>query len=66
MTANQLLLIGVGNGLYVMSGLPIIVSWKSSKRPKNAKRGTFGFNSQTNSLECFNGSNWFAATMGRA
>ena len=53
----------IGQGLSLMLGLPRLNSWDTNQRPKNARRGTFGFNSQTNSLEYFNGSYWLAATM---
>jgi len=58
------LLIDIGQGLSLMVGSPTIASWKTSERPKNAKQGTFGFNTQTNSLEFWNGSFWLSAPMG--
>jgi hypothetical protein len=60
---NSTILMDIGQGLSLMLGLPRINSWETSDRPKNAKRGTFGFNSQTNSLEYFNGSDWYSAVM---
>ena len=53
----------IGQGFSLMLGLPKISSWKTPGRPKNPKRGTFGYNSQTNSLEYFDGSYWLAASM---
>jgi hypothetical protein len=53
----------IGQGLSLMLGLPRINSWKTISRPKKPKRGTFGFNSKTNSLEYFDGSDWFSASM---
>jgi hypothetical protein len=58
-------LFDIGQGLSIMLGLPKIPSWKTAGRPKKAKQGTFGFNSQTNNLEYCNGSVWFAAPMSR-
>lgn len=46
-----------------MMGLPRISSWDTRGRPKKAKEGTFGFNSQTASLEYFNGSHWMEARL---
>ena len=62
---NSSLLMDIGPGLSIMVGLPRLTSWKTKARPKKAKRGTFGFNSQTNSLEYFNGSYWLAASMSK-
>lgn len=62
---NNSLLVEIGEGLSVMIGLPRISSWRTRTRPKKAKRGTFGFNSQTNSLEYYNGSDWFTALMSK-
>jgi hypothetical protein len=53
----------IGQGLSVMLGQLKIDSWDIEGRPKNAKRGMFGFNSETNSLEYYNGSYWLAAEM---
>jgi hypothetical protein len=60
---NQSVLIDVGSGVSIISGLLRISSWKTSTRPKNPRSGTFGFNSQTSSLEYFNGSFWLEAVM---
>lgn len=54
----------IGQGLFIRLGLPKIPTWVNSDRPKKAKKGTLGFNSQTNSLEYWSGSVWFAAVMG--
>lgn len=59
-------MLDIGQGLSIMLGLPRIRSWDTRSRPKSAKRGMFGFNSQTNSLEYFDGSNWLAAQMTQA
>lgn len=63
--ATNPLFIEIGQGLAMMVGLPTIGTWKSVKRPKNAKPGTLGFNTQTNSLEYWDGENWLEAKMGQ-
>ena len=63
MPKNTPLLVDIGQGLSIMLGLPTISSWDTAGRPKKARRGTFGFNSQTNSLEYWNGTVWLAAPM---
>ena len=60
--ANQLL-VDIGQDLSLMVGLPTIASWDTSGRPDKAKRGTIGFNFQTNSLEYWDGAVWFKAQM---
>ena len=60
---NQSPLINIGQGLSLMAGLPTITSWETFERPKDPKRGTFGFNSQTNSLEYYDGTVWYGARM---
>lgn len=57
------LLIDIAQGLSLMIGLPTITSWDTSGRPKKAKRGTFGFNFQTNNLEYWDGTVWFVTPM---
>lgn len=57
------LLVEIGPGLSMMMGLPTISTWKTAERPKKAKSGTFGFNTQTNNLEYWNGTDWLAASM---
>jgi len=59
------LLLNIGQDLFLMLGMPKIASWKTGERPKKAKQGILGFNLQTNSLEYYDGSNWFAASMGK-
>jgi len=66
MAENHTLMLEIGQGLSVMLGLPTIVSWKTNQRPSKAKRGTIGFNTQTNNLEYWNGSDWFSASMDKA
>lgn len=63
MAKNSQLLIDIGQGLYIMAGLPTITSWDNAGRPKQAKTGTIGFNFQTNNLEYWDGTVWFAAQM---
>ena len=55
----------IGQDLSLMLGLPTVSSWTTNERPKNAKRGTFGYNSDTYSLEYYNGDYWFTAPMSR-
>jgi hypothetical protein len=66
MATKTSLLMDIGQGMSLMLGLPRINSWKTKNRPKNTKRGSFGFNSQTNSLEYYDGADWFTAQMGKA
>lgn len=63
MSKKSPLFIEIGHGLSVMAGLPIIPNWKTRERPRKPKGGTFGFNSQTNSLEYWDGTNWLKAGM---
>jgi hypothetical protein len=64
MTRNSQLLLEIGQGLSLTVGLPTIASWNTDKRPRKAKRGTFGFNVETQSLEYWDGSAWFTVAMG--
>lgn len=63
---NTRILFDIGQGLSIAIGLPKIDSWDIAGRPKNAKRGTFGFNSETNNLEYCDGNGWLAASMDEA
>lgn len=63
MGQNHPLLIDIGQGLSLMVGLPTIDSWNTSERPKKARRGTFGYNIDTKSLEYWDGTDWFSAPM---
>jgi len=63
---NTQLLVDIGQGLSMTVGLPTIGFWKTAGRPKKAKKGTLGYNSQTNNLEYCDGIFWFAAPMGKA
>ena len=65
MPKNTQLLVDIGQGLSLAVGLPTIASWKTSTRPKNAKRGTFGYNTDTNSLEYWDGEIWFRSRMNK-
>jgi hypothetical protein len=62
-TNSSTIVMDIGQGLSLMLGLPRINSWDTPGRPKNAKNGTFGFNSETNSLEYFDGTDWYTARM---
>jgi len=66
MPSSKPLLVEIGQGLSIMLGLPSIPSWNIRNRPKNPKQGTFGFNTETNSLEFWDGENWFTASLGKA
>lgn len=55
----------IGEGLSLMVGLPTIASWDTKNRPKFPRRGTLGFNIDTNGLEYWSGSFWFTAPMYR-
>ena len=57
------LLVDIGQGLSMRVGFPIIESWSNKTRPNKAKRGTLGFNAQTNHLEYFDGTSWYQASM---
>ena len=63
MSKNSPLLIEIGQGLSIMVGLPTIASWDTASRPKYAKPGTLGFNTQTNSLEYWDGTDWLTAPL---
>ena len=63
MAKNSQLLIDIGQGLSLMVGIPTISYWNTSTRPKKPRTGTFGFNLQTNNLEFWDGTDWFAAQM---
>ncbi len=63
MPKNQPLLIDIGAGLSLSVGLSTITTWKSKERPQSPKRGTFGFNTDTNNLEYYDGSGWLSAAM---
>lgn len=63
MPKNQPILVDIGQGLSLMMGLPTLTSWETKTRPKNVKRGTFGFNLSTQSLEYWDGEGWLAANM---
>ena len=63
MAKNPPLFINIGQDLSMRIGLPTITSWDTAGRPKKVGRGTFGFNFQTNSLEYWDGTFWFAAPM---
>ena len=63
MAKSSPLLIDIGSGLSIMASLPTLDSWKTADRPKKAKKGTFGFNFQTNNLEYWDGTAWFTAPM---
>ena len=65
MANNSPLFINIGPGLSTRIGLPLIVSWDSENRPQKAPRGTFGFNTETQSLEYWDGESWYEIAMGK-
>lgn len=64
--ANTSIMMNLGQGFSLALGLPAINSWETKDRPKKPKRGVFGFNSQTNSLEYYNGSYWLEAPLNKS
>lgn len=62
---NNRLFVDVGQGMSVMIGLPRITSWDTKSRPQDPKRGTFGFNMQTASLEYWDGDVWYQAALSK-
>lgn len=48
----------LGGGILLPLGLPLIALWNTKTRPQNVDVGTLGFNTQTQSLEYFNGHVW--------
>ena len=62
---NSPFFIDIGQGLSVGPGMPTISDWNTSGRPKKPQRGAFGFNSDTNSLEFWNGSSWLTAKLSK-
>lgn len=63
MSKNSPFTVDIGQGLSVAIGVPTIATWNTASRPKNAKAGTFGFNTQTSDLEYWNGTVWLKAHM---
>ena len=63
MANKKSLLVNLGQGLSIMLGFPSVATWKTSTRPKKAKKGTLGFNTQTNNLEYWDGSSWWSVRM---
>ena len=63
MPKNSPLIVNIGQGLSMMIGLPLLNTWETASRPKNPQKGTFGFNTQTYSLEYWDGSAWYQSQM---
>lgn len=63
MQKNSQFILDLGQGLSLLIGDVTIPTWNKEERPKKAKVGTFGFNLSTNSLEFWDGTNWWAAEM---
>lgn len=66
MKRTKPLLIEIGQGLSLMIGLPTITTWDTGSRPHNPKAGTFGLNTQTKSLEFWDGESWFVASLSKS
>lgn len=63
MKKSSPLFVNIGQGLSMMIGLPVLTTWETANRPKNPKKGTFGFNTQTYSLEYWDGDSWYQCQM---
>ena len=63
MSKNSPLFIDVGQGMSLPVGLPTVSCWETLKRPKKPTKGTIGLNTQTNSLEFWNGTSWLVASL---
>lgn len=66
MPKTSTILVDIGEGLSLMLGIPTLASWKTSERPEDAKNGTFGFNSQSKSLEYWDGKSWWEAPLSQS
>lgn len=55
--------VNIGQGLSMMVGLPTLTTWETATRPKHPKKGTFGFNTQTYTLEYWDGNAWYGCQM---
>lgn len=63
MAKKSQVLVDIGQGLTIALGLPTVASWTTNTRPQDAKRGTFGFNNDTMSLEYWTGTDWYRVQM---
>lgn len=63
MKKNSPLFVNIGQGLSMMIGLPVLTTWETATRPKKPKKGAFGFNTQTYSLEYWDGDAWYQCQM---
>ena len=63
MIKNTSFYINIGQGLSMLVGLPTIPTWDTASRPKKVQTGVFGFNSETNNLEYWNGDSWYGAQL---
>jgi len=63
MAKDSPLFIDIGQGLSLPVGQPTISCWNTGGRPKKPVKGTIGFNTQTNSLEFWNGTSWYTAPL---
>jgi len=63
MAKDTPILIEVGQGLSLPLGRPTISCWVTTSRPKKPMKRTFGLNTQTNSLEFWDGNIWLTAPL---
>lgn len=63
MAKNSPIFVNIGQGMSMMIGLPTLTTWETASRPKNPKKGTFGFNTQTYCLEYWDGNVWYQSQM---
>ena len=63
MAKDSPIFIDVGQGLSLPIGQSTISYWVTTSRPKKPMKGTFGLNTQTNSLEFWNGNIWLTAPL---
>jgi len=66
MPKDKSILIDIGGGMFLMTSLMTVTSWKKKDRPKKPKTGVLGYNKETRDLEYFDGDYWFAAPMGKS
>ena len=57
-SANANLYLGIGSNLSIELGLPRLPNWNTAGRPSPAKNFVYGFNTDTSTLEMWNGAAW--------
>jgi len=53
----------IGKGISIALGTPKISTWDFRTRPKKVNSGVIGLNTQTNTIELFDGKKWLVAFM---